>query len=265
MEHEYIHGSSRDEQKRLNILNQITNNSFIEYLGIMEDAKICDFGCGTGNLISDITNKYPSIKITGVEISEEQYLEARNLNENNSNVTLINSDILESSLPNNYFDISYCRYFLEHVHDPVIAIREMIRVTKPGGKIIAQENDLNNVLYYPDIKSHDDLMRSFCNLQVEMGGDPFIGRKLFSLFKEAGLSDIKIHYEPEIYTENNPDNYKAWMTNSMRIFLGAREALLSIAEVNENEFNSVCDQFRTRIEKPNGVALFHWNRVKAKK
>lgn len=80
-----------------------------------------------------------------------------------------------------------------------------------------------------------------------------------------GLSAIDLHYGPEIYTENNPESYKAWMENSLKIFMGAREGLNNIAGASENEFNAVCDEFRARITRPVGVALFHWNRIKAVK
>lgn len=265
MDKYYIHGSSREEQNRLNTLNRITNNSFIRYMGLSEDMEICDFGCGTGYLINDITAKYPGIKITGIEISDEQFREARELNRLNNNVSLFNLNVFENTLPDCHFDICYCRYFLEHVSDPISAVREMVRIVKPGGRIIAQENDLHNVLYYPDILHHDRLMARFCDLQVKMGGDPYIGRKLFSIFSEAGLRAIELDYEPEIYTANRPDSYRAWMENSLNIFRGAREELVNVAGVSENEFNLVCDEFRARIAEPVGVALFHWNRVKAVK
>ena len=145
----YVHGTSIEEQRRLSILNEITNSSFIRFLGNLNNKKVCDLGCGTGNLIFDIAKKYPDAKITGLEISEDQINIAKEVNIKNENVTLVKSDVLENTLPDDHFDVTYCRYLLEHVSDPKAVAAEMIRITKPGGRIKNQENDLNNVIYYP--------------------------------------------------------------------------------------------------------------------
>ncbi len=261
----YIHGTSNEEQRRLSKLNEITNSSFISFLGDLSTKKVCDFGCGTGNLIFDIAKKYPDAKITGLEISEDQLNIAKEKNIENENVILVTADVLKNTLPDDHFDVTYCRYLLEHVSDPVKVAAEMIRVTKRGGKINNQENDLNNVIYYPDIPGHDLIMEGFCDLQVRMGGDPFIGRKLFDIFKAAGAKDIELSFEPEIYTEDDPERYRAWIENARTILLGAKDDLISQKMVDGKTFDGVIKMMSERIEQPKGVALFYWNRISCSK
>jgi ubiquinone/menaquinone biosynthesis C-methylase UbiE len=265
----YIHGTAKEEQGRLRLLNSITNGSFIDFLGAslenIDGTKIADFGCGTGDLISDIAGRYKGTEITGVEISKAQYDEAVAKNGGSPNVTLINSDVLKSGLKDNSFDLCYCRYLLEHVPDPASVVREMLRVVKPGGTVKAQENDLAVVFYYPDVEGIDAVYREFCALQVELGGDPFIGRKLFDIFKKAGAREITLTYEPEIYTEDDPERYRAWVTNALNIYQGAREGMLERGNIDEADVDRVLDILAGRIERPEGVSLFHWNRVSAKK
>lgn len=262
MEQKYIHGVTEKEQSRLSNLNKITNESFVEYLEISDSFKICDFGCGLGNLINEIYTKYNNAHITGVEISKEQYEVAKKNNKKNKNVVLINEDVLKSNLPDNCFDITYCRYLLEHVQDPVNVIKEMIRITRPGGKIVVQENDLHNVIYYPEIQGHSKVMNKFCELQIQMGGDPYIGRKLFSLFNAGNAKNIKLDYSPEIYTEEKPQEFSSWMSNSLNILMGAKAELIKRELVEEELFNNMCKEMQQRILEPKGVALFHWNRLK---
>jgi SAM-dependent methyltransferase len=262
---EYIHGTSPQEQTRLDGLNRITNKSFIDYLGDGRDLRICDFGCGLGILVNDMATKYPSAEIVGLEISADQYQEAARIHQDRANVTLIQTDVLKSDLPENYFDITYCRYLLEHVPDPVAVVREMARVTKPDGKVVSQENDLYNVIYHPPIDGHDQVMDQFCGLQIEMGGAPFIGRELFDIYKSAGVKQIELSYAPEIYTEDEPENYRAWLANALSIFGGVRDELLGRGMIDEMTFDGVCNAFRDRIAKPRGVALFHWNRITGRK
>lgn len=261
----YIHGTQGEEQQRLSDLNKITNDSFIKYLGIEAGQKVCDFGCGLGNLMKDIAKLHPDVEITGLEKSKDQYLKAKENIGDNRKVTLKNQDILKNDLPDNYFDVTYCRYVLEHVDDPALAVKEMLRVTKNGGRIVSQENDLHNVIYFPEIPGHGELMKQFCALQTQMKGDPFVGRKLFSIYNGGGAKQVQLSYEPEIYTEENPAAYRAWMNNSLNIFLGAKEELLQRKLVDRDVHDAVCNELRARIQQPLGVALFHWNRVCAQK
>ena len=259
----YIHGTSQEEQGRLSLLNDITNASFINFLGDLSDKTICDFGCGTGHLIDNIVSRFPSARPTGIDISLEQLKIAEDIIKKNPRVTLLNADALKNTLPDNYFDVTYARYLLEHLSDPKRAAREMLRVTKEGGQIIAQENDLHNVIFYPDIAGFTTVLEQFCLFQVRLGGDPYIGRKLYDIFKEAGASAIRLSYEPEIYTEDEPERFQSWLENTLQILLGAREEMLRKKIVDKIIFSTVIANIKNRIENPRGVALFHWNRVRA--
>ena len=258
---EYIHGSSEEEQNRLSQLNRLTNSSFIEYLGDCDGLKICDFGCGLGNLLIEITRQYDNVEAVGLEISSEQYQGALKNVQGNKNIQLFNRNALKSELSSNSFDLTYCRYLLEHVSDPAGLVKEMKRVTKPGGKIISQENDLYNVIYYPKIEGQEEVSKAYCDLQLSMGGDPYIGRKLFDIYKKAGIKKIQLDYQPEIYTEQEPHLYKMWMNNALIIFKGVEKQLKDGRLIDKDLFNRVCEEFQRRIDNPNGVALFHWNRA----
>jgi SAM-dependent methyltransferase len=261
----YIHGTSEKEQQRLSLLSRITNGSFIRFLGDLSGKHVCDFGCGTGALIADFAAAYPSAKITGIEISADQLRRAHETLGDNGNITLILNDATKNDLPDSTFDLTCCRYLLEHVSDPVEAARQMLRITKPGGVLACQENDLHNVLYWPAVDGMDRLMEQFCRLQIELSGDPFIGRKLFDIFKKAGATDIRLSFEPEIYTEDEPDGYRAWLSNAHDILLGTRDSLAGRRMIEQPEIDTVLTEMKKRIERPNGVALFYWNRITARK
>ena len=260
---EYIHGTSNHEQQRLSRLSRITNDSFIRFLGNLSEKRVCDFGCGTATLTAEIAAAYPTATITGLEISDEQIRRAREVVAGNNNVSLILADATKNDLPDSTFDLTFCRYLLEHVPDPVGTVGQMLRITKPGGTLACQENDLHNVLYWPAIEGMDRLMGQFCRLQAELSGDPFVGRKLFDIFRRAGASHIALSLEPEIYTEDEPDGYRAWLTNAHDILFGVRDPLIERGMMGRSEIDAVLAEMQRRIERPNGVALFYWNRIKA--
>jgi SAM-dependent methyltransferase len=261
----YIHGTSEKEQERLSLLNRITNGSFIRYLGNLDNKTICDFGCGVGNLIADIAAKHPSARITGLEISRDQLKSARLNNRDHPQVTFVHADVMANNLPDDAFDLVWCRYLLEHVADPIGVVKEMLRVAKAAGTVACQENDLANVVYFPEIEGLDLVMRRFCDLQITLGGDPFIGRKLFDIFKRAGARDIRLSFEPEIYTEDDPEGYRAWLGNAHDILYGARDELLGRTMIDEATLETSLAEMKRRIRRPVGVALFYWNRIVGQK
>jgi ubiquinone/menaquinone biosynthesis C-methylase UbiE len=258
----YIHGTSPEEQARLNALNALTNRSFISYLGELSEKEIADFGCGTGVLMADIARRFPTCRITGIELSPDQLRQAEMRLGDVEAAALRQGDVTASGLADGIFDVVYCRYLLEHVDDPAAVAREMMRVTRHGGIVAVQENDLHNVLYYPEIAGMEEVHRQFCILQQEMGGDPFVGRKLFDIFKRAGAERIELDYEPEIYTEFDPDPYRAWLYNAVTIYRGAGQELLGQGMVDSALFDGVLARMEERIHRPVGVALFHWNRIR---
>jgi len=261
----YIHGTAESERQRLDDLNGLTNRSFIDYLALSGTEVMCDFGCGPATLEVEILDRYPGARLVGIEGSAAYAGAARERLADRPSASIVNADVLANGLPDETFDLTFCRYVLEHVADPQAMVREMLRVTKPGGRIVAQENDLANVVYDPEFPGHAAVMRAFCDLQISDGGDPFVGRKLFVLFDQPGVDRVEVAMSPEIHTARQPERYRAWMSNSIRILTGAAEQMVAKGFISRAEVDAVVQHMRRRVEEPRGVALFRWDRVTAYK
>jgi SAM-dependent methyltransferase len=88
------------------------------------------------------------------------------------------------------FDITFCHFLLLWVHDPVKALQEMKRVTRPGGAVLA--------LAEPDHDSRVDKPMELAPLgcwQTEAlhkkGADTSVGRQLAEVFLRAGIEIIE--------------------------------------------------------------------------
>jgi SAM-dependent methyltransferase len=259
----YIHGTAISERSRLDDLNALTNRSFIDYLNLSAATIVADLGCGPGTLEAEIGARYPGVCLTGIERSESYCATARERTAHLPGVEIRRGDVATTGLPDDTFDVTFCRYLLEHVASAADVVREMVRITRPGGRIVAQENDLLYVVYYPEIPGHAEVMDRFCELQAQLGGDPFIGRKLFSLFDRQDVESVDLDISAENYTARCPAAFRAWFSNSMRILQGARPALIERRLLAERTIDAVLATMQARIERPEGVALFHWNRVTA--
>lgn len=147
----YIHGEQVQEQNRLMKLNQITNKNFLEYLGDLHNKNICEVGSGLGVLTAIIANTNKDSFVTGVEISKANYEVAVKNTQDCLNIKLLNDDFLNNKFKEGEFDVTFCRYVLEHVSNAQKVVDEMVRITKKGGIIVCQENDLYNGLIYPPV------------------------------------------------------------------------------------------------------------------
>jgi SAM-dependent methyltransferase len=260
---QYVHGHDVDEQERLAQLNRLTNDSFIDYLAIVPGESICNFGCGLGILESQIVARLKNVKITAMERHQEYFAAAKKRLAANPNVEIILGDVASNWFAEGTFNLAFCRYLLEHVKSPETIAREMIRITQPGGRVVVQENDMFVNQFDPEIAGFREVLDVFCNLQIQMGGDPYIGRKLYSLFDLAEIGEIKMAFAPEIYTTRQPESYRIWVGNFLHILQSAGEEMAARNLVADVTMKSVFAEMEARIQQPVGVALFYWNRLTA--
>lgn len=94
------------------------------------------------------------------------------------------------------FDWIWCADVLHHIDDPVLALKEFMRVVRPGGRIIIKESQVLEALFLPGhLELEKQLQRAQLQYQRgEAGAQSFQERRQrtrASMF-EAGLSDVQV-------------------------------------------------------------------------
>ena len=111
----------------------------IKNSGVRPLASVIDVGGGASTLVDDLlSNHYENITVLDLSNSALHSAKSR-LRDSASKVTWIESDILESHLPINAFDVWHDRavfHFLTDEHDRQKYVRKVIRSVKPGGFVI---------------------------------------------------------------------------------------------------------------------------------
>jgi SAM-dependent methyltransferase len=148
--------------------------------------RILEVGCGTGALLTE----FPALttaEIHGLEISPDN---ARMAHRNASTARLTCGDGHFLPYPDGCFDIVFCHFLLLWVKSPSIVLKEMKRVTRPGGAVLAlAEPDYSGRIDYPP-----DLVplgRWQAESLLKQGADPDAGRKLKGWFVSAGIVSIE--------------------------------------------------------------------------
>lgn len=100
------------------------------------DKTILEIGCGRGGFSKYLASNSPSPKkIVAADFSESA-LTIASLKNQHSNIDWKQEDIMKLSFGDNFFDTVISCETIEHVPNPKMAIQELYRVLKPGGKLI---------------------------------------------------------------------------------------------------------------------------------
>jgi len=97
---------------------------------------ILDIGCGPGTITADFADRVPRGHVTGVDAAPDIIEQARALTRGRGNLDFAVGDVYALGYPAGAFDVVHAHQVLQHLGDPVKALREMRRVTRPGGWIV---------------------------------------------------------------------------------------------------------------------------------
>lgn len=155
-------------------------------LPMREARRVLEVGTGTGVIAADLTTR-TSAAITGVDINRSFLTLAKR---NALGCLFSGGNALSLPFPQDCFDISVCHFLLLWVEDPLRVLREMKRVTRSGGWVLAlAEPDYGGRIDYP--MALMELGRFQIEALKRQGADPMIGRRLADLFLTTGLSKIE--------------------------------------------------------------------------
>jgi len=248
MSETYVHGTEPTEQERLSLLNRMTNDAFIEFLGVRAGMRVLEVGSGLGILASAVAAH--GAEVVGVERSREQIAAAAHA----PNVTYVEGDAHQLDFPDASFDLVYARYLLEHVTDPERVVREMRRVAKPGARVAACENDISVMRLDPPCPAFQLAWEAMAEYQRSLGGDALIGRRLYRLFHGAGLMRIELSVQPEVHWAGSP-GFAPWIRNLAGNLDSARRGLDRLL------ISRAIDELLALLHRDDASCIFVWNRA----
>jgi SAM-dependent methyltransferase len=156
-----------------------------------------DAGCGPGvvsRVLAELVG--PAGRIVGIDLSHERIQEARRRAEGLSQLSFRESDVHNTGFEDESFDFVWSQFVFEYLSRPDLALQELVRVTRRGGKLVISDIDGAGLANWPfPIDLQHKVARLFDALRVT-GFDVHAGRKMFHLFRSSGLTDVKVHVFP---------------------------------------------------------------------
>lgn len=174
--------------------------------------RILDVGCGPGTITGGLARYVPGGHVTGIDTSADVVSRACHHVSDNSdktsggsrradggsgqagrgNVDFAVGDVYALDYPDATFCVTHAHQVLQHLADPVRALREMRRVTKPGGIVAVRDADYGGMLWYPDSPALEEWRELYETVARGNGGEPDAARRLHAWAREAGLTQVTV-------------------------------------------------------------------------
>ncbi|OPX64182.1 MAG: tRNA (adenine(57)-N(1)/adenine(58)-N(1))-methyltransferase TrmI [Methanoregula sp. PtaU1.Bin006] len=165
------------------------------YLGLKEGDCVLDAGCGPGyDALRMAAMVGKRGKVTGIDLSERMIAIAEAKAKGTSlPVSFRTGDVRKLPFPDASFDKVRIERTLQILGNPGQVLDEMIRVLRPGGRLLSVEPDWETMVCDPGSR---DTARVFFRFCADQFPDGSTGRKLYRYFRERGLSDVTVHPAP---------------------------------------------------------------------
>ena len=212
----YYFMESPDERERL---ERKTKTDFaqkqLQWAGLKRNMKALEVGCGTGAVTRVISEMSEGSLVVGVDASLDRVIDGKQLAYDSSIAAkFVQGNALRLPFDSGSFDFSWSRFLFEYLSEPIKALKEMIRVTKPGGIVAVSDLDGQIEQFYPLSEWSATNLKKALEILAQTGFDIKIGRKLYNWFFHAELQEIKVEVAPyQAYAGGIPDDqWHNWET-----------------------------------------------------
>ncbi|WP_428951330.1 class I SAM-dependent methyltransferase [Streptomyces sp. cg35] len=174
--------------------------------------QILDIGCGPGTITADLAALVPDGQVVGADHAAGILDQARATAAERglTNVEFTTADVHALDWPDDTFCVVHAHQVLQHVGDPVQALREMRRVTKPGGIIAVRDSDYAAMTWHPQSRGMTDWLDLYQRVARANGGEPDAGRHLKSWALAAGFAAADITATAGTWCYSTPDEIAWW-------------------------------------------------------
>jgi trans-aconitate methyltransferase len=233
----YVHGYDRRANTRL----QDQADALVELLHsdtrYPEGSLVLEAGCGVGAQTVTLVRNSARAQFVSIDISA-QSLAAAKAKVQAQNVHFQQADVFSLPFQRDSFDHVFVCFLLEHLPRPLDALARLKDVLKPGGSMTVIEGDHGSTYFHPDSEAAYAAIRCQVELQRAAGGNANIGRELYPLLSEAGLSGVSVSPRMVYVDSSRPQLVEGFTKRTFTAMIeGVRDAALKASMTSAERFD----------------------------
>lgn len=216
-----------------------------------------DIACGAMGCVVPLARRAgPTGRVLGTDVEPKMveatlaYLAEQHLPSDSAPVEVIQDDAYASRLPDAAFDLTHVRFLLAPVGRDAELITQLLRVTRPGGIVAAQEPHSGSWSVWPPSPAFNRLQGAILEAFRAGGGDFDAGRRLYELWTNAGLRDVQIRAEVFALPQGHP-----YLRVPIQFANSLRPRLLAEGIFTEAELDATITELEAHLARPDATGL----------
>jgi len=228
---------------------------------------LLDVGCGPGTITLDLARRIAPGRAVGIDRSPGVIADAQRAAHDAgvTNVEFGMGDVYALDHPDRCFDIVHAHQVLQHLTDPVAALREMRRVVRADGVVAVRDSDYSGFVWAPADPRLDRWLALYLAVTARNGADAQAGRHLLRWAQAAGFTDVSV--STSTWTFADPDS-RAWWGGlwADRVLHSAlAEQAVAYELADAAELASIADAFRQWATELDGMFVVLHGEVMARR
>jgi SAM-dependent methyltransferase len=213
---------------------------------------LLDVGCGPGNITADLADRAAPGQVVGIDLPPDVIANAATEHVR-PNLAFQVADVYALDVPDDSYDVVFAHQVLQHLGDPVAALREMRRVVKPDGLVAVRDSDYGAFVWSPS----DPVLTRWNELYHELTrvnrAEADAGRFLHVWARRAGFAEVKV--STSNWTFQTADERAWWgglWADRVRYSEFARQCV-DASLSDERELQVIAHAFRRWADDPDGL------------
>lgn len=221
---------------------------------LVSGQRLLDVGCGPGTITADLARVVAPGEVVAFDREPGIVAEAAGLAIERAlgNVTSMVGDVYALDIADGTFDVVHAHQVLQHLSDPVAALREMRRVTRPGGKVAVRDADYAAMTWYPAEPQLDHWMEIYQAVARTNGAEPDAGRRLVAWAHEAGFDGLEPSASVWLFARPEDRSWLAETWAQRTVGSGIAEQATAAGIASAEDLAQVADGWRRWAAHPDG-------------
>lgn len=218
---------------------------------------VLDVGCGPGTITVDLAERVAPGEVVGIDRSPEVVEQAIADAPADARVRFAVGDVYLLDFPDHSFDVVHAHQVLQHLSDPVAALREMRRVCRPGGVVAARDSDYAAFTWAPADPGLDRWLAIYREVARANDAEPDAGRHLLGWAQQAGFSEIAP--SASVWCFATPEDRRWWGGLwADRVRHSLAEQVLQLGLADRAELDDIADALTGWADQRDGwFAVLH--------